>query len=210
MAINIVTLLMALSAALTLRGEYRGPRILVYIFKPLATSLIILMALLIPNPVSAFYKYMILSGLMFSLFGDVFLMLPTDRFIMGLASFLIAHLFYIAAFSFTGSFSKSFLCLIPFLIFGIFIFGMLRPHLGNLKLPVLVYMLAILVMAWQALNRFPESWLAFLGALFFIASDTILAIDSFKTKFRHARFYVLTTYFIAQWLIAFSISSHLI
>ncbi len=205
---------MVLSAALTLRGEYRGPRILVYIFKPLATGLIILMALLISNPVSTFYKYMILSGLVFSLFGDVFLMLPADRFIMGLVSFLIAHLFYIAAFSFTGSFSISFLNLIPFLIFGIFIFGMLRPHLVNLKLPVLVYMLVILVMSWQALNRWsgsghPESWLAFLGALFFIASDTILAIDRFKTKFRHARFYVLTTYFIAQWLIAFSISSHL-
>ena len=67
-------------------------------------------------------------------------------------------------------------------------------------------------MAWAALNRWlateqPAAVLAFSGALFFLLSDSLLAWDRFKTKFHKARFYVLTTYFMAQWLIAFSITA---
>ena len=41
---------------------------------------------------------LLLAALLFSLGGDVFLMLPGNYFIPGLASFLVAHLFYIALF----------------------------------------------------------------------------------------------------------------
>jgi iron(III) transport system permease protein len=98
-AISLVAV--AISAFIHIRAEYRGPRRNVYIFKPLTTSLIILTALLLPDAVPAPYKWLIIAGLLFSLGGDVFLMLPQDRFVFGLVSFLIAHLFYIAAFTLT-------------------------------------------------------------------------------------------------------------
>lgn len=210
MLIEALTLLVALSAYLHIRAEYRGPRRQVYLFKPLTMLGIISIAAVINNPVSDFYKAMIIMGLIFSLSGDIFLMLPQERFVAGLASFLVAHLFYISAFA-EGT-SLSFINLVPFLIIGSIFYGILMPHLGNLKMPVLVYAVVILGMAWLSLNRWlatnhSGSVLALTGALFFVASDSLLAFDRFKAAFSKARFYVLTTYFMAQWLIAFSITS---
>jgi uncharacterized membrane protein YhhN len=98
MSMAIMSLLVLLSASLHIRAEYSGPRWQVYVFKPLTTTLIIILALMATEPVSPFYQAMIVIGLVFSLGGDIFLMLPSDRFIGGLVSFLIAHLFYIVAF----------------------------------------------------------------------------------------------------------------
>ena len=97
MLTSILTLLAILSASIHIRAEYRGPRQHIYIFKPLTMAFILLIAILGQATLS-FYKYMIITGLVFSLAGDVFLMLPSDRFVAGLVAFLIAHLFYIAAF----------------------------------------------------------------------------------------------------------------
>lgn len=84
-----------LAAALAVRAHYldAGRRWQVYIFKPLATLLLLALALSLPAT-SAGYRLAVLCGLVFSTAGDIFLMLPRDRFVAGLASFLIAHLFY--------------------------------------------------------------------------------------------------------------------
>jgi uncharacterized membrane protein YhhN len=79
-----------------------------------------------------------------------------------------------------------------------------------MKLPVVIYMLVILLMAWQALSRWmgtgqAGSAPAFCGALLFTASDSVLALNRFRGRIRHAQFYILSTYFTAQWLIALSI-----
>jgi len=124
--------------------------------------------------------------------------------------FLAAHLFYIAAFSYEGGRAFSAWQAIPFLIYGSLMLRILLPSLGKMKLPVMLYMLVILIMGWRALSRMLEtqaegSALALLGALMFIASDSILALDWFKGHFHSAPFLILSTYFIAQWLIALSI-----
>lgn len=199
-----------ITAVIHVRAEYKGPPIQKYIFKPLTTSLIILIALLAdPAGVVASYKFLIIAGLLFSLAGDIFLMLPTDRFIAGLVSFLIAHLFYIAAFiSDTGVATAWWL--LPFLVYGAVIYTRLAPHLGRLKVPVIIYMIAILVMAWQAAGRWsatPESGrlVAFGGAVLFVISDSVLAWNRFRKPFRAARALTMGTYYTAQWLIALSI-----
>jgi uncharacterized membrane protein YhhN len=153
---------------------------------------------------------MIVAGLVCSLVGDIFLMLPSDRFIPGLLSFLVAHLFYIAAFAPGGARLSAIWYAFPFLIYGAVMLWTLSPHLGSMRLPVLVYMLVILVMAWQALSRWvgadqPGSAPAFFGALLFTVSDSILAVDRFRGRVAHAQFYILSTYFTAQWLIALSV-----
>ncbi len=201
-----------LAALVHIRAEYAGPRGRVYVCKPLTTGLILLIALQIDGPVSGFYRNAIAAGLVFSLAGDVFLMLPKNRFVFGLASFLVGHLFYIAAFASVEGFRVSLLCLAPFLLCGAVVYGMLLPRLGRLWLPVLVYVLTILVMAWQAAERWERSedssaLLALVGALFFVVSDSALAMNRFRKPFRSAQALVLSTYYIAQCLIAFSVAS---
>lgn len=209
MLIIVLTILVICSASLTILAEYFGPRRLVYLCKPLTIALIILIALQTKHQTPAFYQRMILIGLLFSLAGDVFLMLPRDRFIMGLLSFLLAHVCYIAAFAVDGARLTPFWSALPFLLYAIVMLRALWPTLRKMKVPVVVYTLAISVMAWLALNR----WLAgadngqltaFVGALLFVASDSFLAVDRFKRRTRYAQFSILSTYFAAQWLIALS------
>jgi uncharacterized membrane protein YhhN len=199
------------AALLTIRAEYRGPRRVVYLCKPLTTVLILALALATGGDDRA-YTVLIAVGLLCSLAGDIFLMLPQDRFIPGLVSFILAHLAYIAAFvraadrPWSGT---SVLTLIPLLAYGLAVFLVLRPHLGPLTAPVLVYMLVILLMAWRAVeyarqSPAPESLAAALGALLFVVSDSALALNRFTRPFRAAQALVLGTYFAAQWLIALS------
>jgi uncharacterized membrane protein YhhN len=154
---------------------------------------------------------MIIAGLLFSLAGDIFLMLPTDRFVAGLVAFLLAHLFYSAAFASEIS-ALMWWPLIPFAIYGIVIYIILASSLGKLKVPVLFYVVVILIMAWLAWERWSQAGqggalLASIGALLFIISDTILAIDRFRGTFKLSRASNLITYFAAQLLIAGSIGA---
>ncbi|HEV7844550.1 MAG TPA: lysoplasmalogenase [Pyrinomonadaceae bacterium] len=206
-----LTIMAAVSAILHIFAEYRGPQRNVYIFKPLTVLLIIAIAL---QSTFSLYKHLIVAGLLFSLAGDIFLMLPRDRFIAGLVSFLIAHLFYIAAFSVDGALVRpSLLATIALLVYGGLMLRLLLPTLGKMKLPVAVYMLVILLMVWQATNRWINIWttaslLAFAGACLFAASDSVLALNRFRRSFKSAQFLILMTYFVAQWLIALSVALH--
>ena len=70
-------------------------------------------------------------------------------------------------------------------------------------------MAVILVMAWQAWERWGHTGqhlalIASLGAVLFVVSDAILALNRFRAQFKAARLLNLTTYFAAQWLIALS------
>lgn len=210
MPVIILTVLALVAMILTILATYQSWRLTHYLFKPLTILFIILIALEPNHPTSSFYRYMILAGLLFSLAGDIFLMLPRDRFfIHGLISFLVAHLFYIVAFMFESGRALSLRGVIPFLIYGGLMMRVLWPHVGKMRVPVVFYMTAILMMGWTAMSRWmlteqPGSLLAMLGALFFIASDSLLALDKFKGRFRSAQLLIFTTYVIAQWLIALS------
>lgn len=210
MLASILTLLAILSAFIHIRAEYRGQREHVYIFKPLTMVFILLIAIL-GQATLPFYKYMIITGLVLSLAGDVFLMLPSDRFMAGLVAFLIAHLFYITAFvSEIGA--LIWWPLIPLVIYGVVIYTILAPSLGKLKLPVLAYVVVILIMAWLAWVWWSQTGQsgalpASVGAALFVISDTILAINRFRGEFKPARALTLTTYFAAQWLIAGSVGA---
>jgi uncharacterized membrane protein YhhN len=215
----MMTILLPLvTAVLAIGGEYQPKRTLVYIFKPLTTLLIIWMALTGPIAVPPVYKWLIVAGLVFCLGGDVFLMLPANYFIVGLVSFLIGHLLYIAAFVSDGGFHLAWGWLIPLALYGVVYYRILAPGLGKLRGPVIVYILAILMMAWQAWGRWlavpgtgaligTGTLLAAIGAALFVVSDSILAYDRFRQKFWAARIIVLTTYWAAQWLIASSVIS---
>lgn len=206
MTTAILSLLVLASALLTIRAEYRGPRLHFYVLKPLTVVLIILVALQTRHVTTEQYKLLVVGGLVCSLVGDVFLMLPRERFVAGLVSFLAAHLFYVAAFA-PGVRAWSVWWAAALVVYGASMLWLLWGGFGRLKAAVVVYVAAILLMAWAALSRWPDAdggaWAA-AGALLFVASDSALAWDRFGGRFKAAQALILSTYFAAQWLIAVS------
>jgi uncharacterized membrane protein YhhN len=207
--LSIVTLILA---GITIGFELTDTEVGVYIFKPLTTVTIIIIALIALQPPAFQYKWMILFGLGFSLIGDILLMLPQDLFLFGLIAFLVAQIFYTIAFSSVKGFYTSVIGAIPFLIFGLIMGFFLWPNLGEMRIPTIVYLVVILVMGWQAFGQWRQTGerralLAFVGALLFILSDSLLAINRFATPLELARLLVLGTYYPAQWLISLSTGS---
>jgi uncharacterized membrane protein YhhN len=204
------------SAVLYLRAVYRGVQRQVFLFKPLTTALILLIALWAADAPSRLFNWLVAAGLLFSLAGDVFLMLPGDYFIAGWAAFLLAHLAYIAAFVSDGGPYWSPWLLLAGLLYGLVILRYLWPYLRRFRFPAAAYMLIIVIMAWQAAGRVAQGrvvgqgaglsgWLAFVGAILFVASDTILTINRFARPFGSARLLYMSAYYLAQWLIALSV-----
>jgi uncharacterized membrane protein YhhN len=207
---EVVSLLVAMSAALAVRAEYRGPRWQVYLFKPLTTALLLALALATPPYGAARYQLAVAIGLALSLVGDVFLMLPGDRFMPGLSSFLLAHFAYLVAFTTDVQLAAAPVLFAPFAVFGLAILALLWRRLGRLQVPVALYVLVIVSMAGQAagrawLLRNPAAALAASGAVLFVASDTLLSLNRFRRPFPSAQALILGSYFLAQWLIAASV-----
>jgi len=85
-------------------------------------------------------------------------------------------------------------------------FMYLRPNLGEMILPVMAYMAILIGMNIAALNRYKKVndrsfWLVMLGALLFLISDSILAINKFDHLINNAGVYIMFTYLLAQYLI---------
>ncbi len=206
---QLLSIALLVSFALLLRAEFAGVPAQVYLFKPLSTILVIALVFPVVRTDGDHYALLVAVVLLCSLAGDVCLMLPRDRFVAGLVSFLVAHLFYIGAFTRDGGFSRQSATALPLLAIGAVLLSLLWPFLGPLRLPVIVYMLVILTMAWQALERsrldaHDGAWWAAVGAVLFVASDAALALVRFRADFSGSRAFVLGTYYLAQWMIATS------
>jgi uncharacterized membrane protein YhhN len=204
----IFSLVILVSAGLAIYGRLSGHRRVLYIAKPLATLLILALGLTKPAATPDYYRVLIVMGLVFSLLGDILLMLPQNRFIWGLAAFLVTHLCYIVAF--IPGVDLGILWLLPLLFTLMVVAVILWPKLDGMRAPVLVYALVITFMAWRALARLHDldnssAALAAVGAMLFLASDALLAIERFRTRFALAPLLVLGTYYLSQWLIVMSI-----
>jgi uncharacterized membrane protein YhhN len=199
----------AVSATLAIAAEEGDRRRVVYVTKPLTTLLILLVAVTLPAAEPR-YRALVVAGLAMSLAGDVFLMLPRDRFVPGLVSFLAAHVAYLGAFAAAPAGWKAWMAAGGLAIVGAAMLQALWPGLGRLRGPVVGYVVAILSMAWMAMNRWlvapgPGPACAAVGALLFVASDSLLALDRFRARYRWSRAWVLATYWVAQGLIAVSV-----
>ena len=196
----------AISALLCIGSHFLKLRPGIYVFKPLTMVFILGIAFWSTRP--SRYRTLIGMGLICSLAGDIFLMLPGKWFLHGLISFLIAHLWYVFAFHTRKSRRNALLSAIPFAIFGLLIFVFLAPGLRQFTVPVTLYIAVILAMGWQAWHRWhqgiPGAGFALIGAFLFIASDTFLAVNRFQFPVPASPLRVLGTYFAAQTLIALS------
>lgn len=154
------------------------------------------------------FGVLLLAGLAASLAGDVFLMLSPKFFVPGLASFLVAHLFYIALFmQGVGLFPRR-SALVATLGVGaaMYAFLWLSGLPAGLRVPVGVYVVVIACMAAQAIGRAAvlgdgAARAVALGAVVFMLSDSLLALNRFVVPLPLASLWVLATYYIAQWFI---------
>jgi len=199
-----------LAAAGMIAADYAGRWKIVYVVKPAALAAILLLAALRPASAQPRYKGFIIAGLCLSMAGDAFLMLRKKRFNEGLACFFLAHLLYIGAFLTVTPLQADFPTVLPLFILALVMMTFLLPRLGRMKVPVTAYILVITVMAGLAMERFvaaggAPAFRAFLGAVLFLISDSILAVNRFVREFRAAQALILSTDFAAQWLLALSI-----
>jgi uncharacterized membrane protein YhhN len=176
------------------------------------TMPLIVAALIGFHTATRWYCPLIAAGLLISLAGDLFMADESKWFLHGLTSFLIAHLFYIAAFSLNRPApGPDALSAIPFAIFGVVAFASLAGGVGDFFFPTLVYTIVISAMGWRAAARYiarkrdPSGLLALIGALAFIASDSMIAWNNFRQPFEWKQTAVMITYFGAQVLFGLSV-----
>ena len=194
----------------------RNPEDLVFVVSKalLMPCLIVAVYAEYKNESSGLLKKLMLA-LIFSWIGDVVLLdalnIPS-AFIFGLLSFLIAHLIYIRIFLKERSqIFKTFkwpliIFSIALLAWAILIFSSLYPTLYEMTIPVIIYILVILAMAYAALSRKGvvgnlSFWLVMLGAISFMFSDMVLAMNKFAFRLPGAGMLIMTSYILAQFLI---------
>src|SRR5689334_12356597 len=128
-------------------ARLRGARLVAGVLKPMPILLLALLVVAEAAPVAGRYRWLVVAALALSMAGDVWLLFPERFFVPGLASFLAAHLVYIAAFR-AGAGGGAPVALVPFALFGAGMLAYLWPHLGRDRAPVLVYVAVIVVMGW--------------------------------------------------------------
>lgn len=209
--VRLLSAVLFVAVVMLVRAELAGEVSQIYLFKPLATGLVIALALAGPRrPPSDRYATWVFAGLGASLIGDVLLMLPGDLFVPGLIAFLVAHVCYTFAFTRDRGFSAVLATGVPLILFGAGLTMYLWDGLGPMKVPVIAYVGVILTMAWQAVERWrlrshAGARLAGIGALAFLASDAALGIARFRGDFHASPAVILGTYYLAQFLIARSV-----
>jgi uncharacterized membrane protein YhhN len=184
-----------------------------YVVKPLLLPTLMLLLYFSTDTNTSGRNFM-LTALFFSWLGDIFLMLVDPEglfFIIGLVCFLTTHIFYIIYFLRIRSAADSLLKKQPLLTllvigYGFALVWILFPHLGKMILPVMVYATVICTMllcslhVYNKLNK-PANDMFVFGALMFVLSDSLLAINKFLEPLPYAGISIMLTYCAAQYFI---------
>ena len=163
-------------------------------------------------------------ALLFCWAGDVFLLFQggaSSFFLLGLVSFLIGHVLYILSYRYfrwkdtsrelLGTQKVRFA--LPIVLAGTGLVVVLYPSLGDLEIPVMIYALVLTLMVLNAVFRYGRTssasfWFAFAGAVLFMISDSLLAINKFMNPLPQASLLIMLTYIAAQYLIVEGILRH--
>jgi len=185
-----------------------------YIAKPALLISLLLFYLKQSDRIPFKIKRLTIGALGFSLFGDILLMFVNKSphfFTAGLVLFLLAHILYILVFvKDKNSAEKPWLFSSILVIYGASLFYVLKDHLGAMLLPVFLYMLVILSMAISAYLRkgsVPKISFNFvlIGAILFLISDSLLAINKFYEPLPNSNISIMFTYAFAQLFIVFGL-----
>lgn len=203
--ITIASIVFLLVAIADVYGVITQNQTIEMIFKPLLmTTLAVVYLVSVKKP-----SFWLLSALFFSFWGDVFLLDKEKLFVFGLGSFLVAHLVYIKITTdllFKDLTAKMITSAIPFVLLFVGLLGLIYDNLGDMLLPVIVYGITISTFGTAALLHYRQqkttssSWLL-LGAILFIASDSLIALNNFYTPKHLFNIAIIVLYIVSQYLI---------
>ncbi len=191
-----------------------------FIFKPLLVTTLLLYFIAATKNIASRIKIPVALALVFSVAGDTLLMFGRDEifFLCGLAAFLIAHVFYIISFhiiKITENVEGRWQWAVLVAIYYFFIISILMPGLGQMKIPVLIYGLVISFMLLVAMllydmedNKTARYILT--GAVFFVLSDSVLAINKFHRPLLMGGWLIMTTYIAAQYLLVMGLARYIV
>ena len=195
--------------AVHLAGIVFNIQLLEYIIKPMIVIWLLLYFLSQIVSINSGLKKWILAALFFSWTGDFLLLFQQNNsvfFLLGLSAFLIAHIFYIIFFNrvrVNESVRGNVWLLLIVVIYYSSLISLLYSHLGGMKLPVLVYGIVISCMFMLAMhmlfikNKTAGKWMM-TGALLFVISDSLLAVNKFYQPFAIAGVVIMLSYGLAQ------------
>jgi len=213
---KLLHLIFAVIVIVELTGTLTDNMLLEYPVKPLIMVWITLYFLL--NAKKRSFRTGVVLAFFFSWTGDMLLMFSGGYdnellFYAGIGGFFLAQVAYIFVFllnaenDIKGLLLRNPLWFIPLLGYGVLMYWWLYPGLEGVMVPViLVYALSLIGMSLAALNRrdrvnYSSFRLVFAGSLFFLASDSMIAVNKFHTEIPYAGFLVMLTYIIGQYLI---------
>lgn len=218
---NVFIIPFVFTAIVNLVGEFTEIAILSDISKPL---LIPFLGGYYMAGKSIYRSKPLLLSLFFCWIGDVSLMfvgLNSNWFMTGLAAFLIGHIFYVVTYrqhrwESNGNellVTQKIRFSIPVVLAGTGLVVILFPSLGALQFPVIVYATVLIVMVMNAIFRYGRTdsrsfWMTLSGAILFMISDAILAINKFLGTIEMGGVYIMLTYITAQFLIVEGLRSH--
>lgn len=193
-------------------GMYMNNPWLEKVTKPLLMIVMIIYFVSSVNSISSALKKWVIAALAFSWLGDVLLMFQQEQpifFLLGLSAFLIAHIFYILFFHLARvneQVKSRWWLLAIVVVYYAILMAVLYPKLGDMKVPVPVYGIVISFMLLLAthmlfIKNSKAGQLMMAGAVLFILSDSVLAINKFYQPFEAAGLVIMLTYGIAQLLI---------
>jgi len=206
---NTWIFLFLLTLAVHIAGEYLPFTYVSYITKPLLMIILVNGFITATHGIVSTLKKWVIMALCFSWLGDVLLMFQSKDalfFLLGLSAFLLAHIFYILFFHGVKQNEKigsRWWLLLPVVVYYATLIGLLYPYLADMKIPVPVYGIVISFMLLLALhmlfikNKTAGKWMAS-GAVLFIISDSVLAINKFYQPFESAGLIIMLTYGLAQ------------
>jgi uncharacterized membrane protein YhhN len=148
---------------------------------------------------------LLFTSLLFCAAADIALELAGGKyFVAGLGLFLSAHILFIVTFSRDFKFQKSKVPVIILLIvYSMMMAFVLTPSLKEMAIPVYTYMTAITLMVIFASLRAAKNDFTLYGAISFIVSDSVLAINKFMMPMPAADYIVMITYYLSLFLIVF-------
>ncbi len=166
----------------------------------------------------------VLLAVVFSCAGDIALMLESQQaifFMVGLSAFLLSHIMYILSYrqhqhqetaDGLQGVQKARLSF-PIILAGSGLVVIIYPNLGVLKFPVMLYAFVLVVMVLNALFRYGRTstesfWLVFFGALLFMISDSLLAVNKFLQPVWQSGLLIMSTYIMAQFLLIEGLLRH--
>jgi uncharacterized membrane protein YhhN len=180
----------------------RQRRRLEYVCKP-AVLLLLVVAAIALDPAAGLEarRAWFVAALVFSLAGDVLLMLPRDRFVAGLAAFFVAHVCYIAGFLADAPTAVALVVsavivaavIVPF---ARVVLRAVRASEPGLAPPVAGYIIVISTMVATALAT--GNWVAGVGAVLFAGSDSMIAWSRFVRPFAWSSVAIMVTYHLGQ------------